>query len=145
MAFPLVPIAAALAAGFGLRWLWDKAHPGASNLMASLPGGTPAQQVANLTPGQAYFIDMLIDPTGFASKDPQNNAQQISSALQGVGIDGTSIGPPEPRDATQTAAFQANQPSRWFMMFRWAGPGSVPGAVPGFVKQFNFYPVPASV
>lgn len=145
MAAPLGTIIAALVGGILVKLGWDKFHEGAAqNLMKPLPGGAPQAQVTVLQNGRAYVADMLVDSASFASPDPQNSAQGIADGLGSIGMSFMGM-PPQPRDPTQTALFQQKQPSRWMYIFRWTGSGPTPGAMPGFVKQVNFYDVPAQV
>jgi hypothetical protein len=145
MAVPLGTAVGLLIAGVLAKLGWDKFHQTkAENAMKPLPGGTPQAQVTVLQPSRAYVADMLVDSASFTSPDPQNSAQPIADGLGGVGMSFMGM-PPQPRDPSQTQLFQQKQPSRWMYIFRWTGAAGAPGALPGFVKQVNFYDVPAQV
>ena len=141
---PLLPLLAAAAVGAGLTKAYDsykaKKIQGA---LAPLPGGQPQAQVTVLQPDRVYSADMLVDPSGFATKDPQNNAQPIADAFGQIGA--TVLVPPQPRDPSNASLFQQGKPARMFTIFRWNGQPGMPGALPGFVKQINFYDLPAAI
>ena len=139
----LLPLAIAAALGAAGMRLVDKFRAAKiQSAMAPLPGGQPSAQVTVLQNGRPYIADMLIDPSGFPTKDPQNNAQPIADALGSVGM--AVMTPPQPRTSAETAKFQQNQPARMFAIFRWTNADGAPGALPGFVKQVNFYDVPSA-
>jgi hypothetical protein len=129
MAFPIVPVVLAAAAGFGLYKGYE--HFKKQNVVG------PAATVSELKQGQTYAI--LAEFTGIGTADANAASKYLKDTFTQWGF--VVLDDPGVRDVNEAAKFAQNAPSAWAFKGTWTKPGKyVEGSVPN-ITMATFQPI----